>query len=51
MERVWHMDQAATCDGELPVKGAVCGGFLRDVAECMFCNAGKSSVNHVVMEC
>ena len=30
---------------------AVCAGFIRDVAECMFCNAEKSSVNHVVMGC
>lgn len=27
---------------------AVCGGFIRDVAERMSCNAEKSSVNHVV---
>ena len=25
----------------------MCGGFIRDVAERMFCNAEKSSVNHV----
>ena len=23
MERVWHMDQAATCDVDLPAKGGV----------------------------
>ncbi len=41
------MGQAATCDG-ICRRRAVCDGFIRDVAERMFCNAGKSSINHVV---
>ena len=47
MERIWLMDQAATCDG-ICRRRAVCDGCIRIVAECMFCNAGKSSINHVV---
>ena len=34
--------------GDCRRRAVCCGGFIRDVAERMYCNAGKSSVNHVV---